>query len=63
MTIRNRFTSAVWVLSYRLEERRQRVRDAILSRTKAAIVFLAVRGFIPAALATWLIQRGGMRDA
>ncbi len=63
MTIKDRFTSVVWVLSYRMEEARQRVRSAILSRTKAAIVFLALWGFIPAALATWLIQRGGMRDA
>lgn len=35
----------------------------ILSGIKAAIVRLAVWGLIPADLATWLIQRGGLKDA
>ena len=30
-------------------------------RAKAVIVWLAVRGLIPAGVATWLIQRGGLR--
>lgn len=33
----------------------------IRTRIKAAIVFLALWGFIPAGLATWIIQRGGLR--
>lgn len=36
---------------------------AIRIRLKTIIVFLAIWGLIPAALALWLIQRGGMRDA
>lgn len=35
----------------------------IPSGIKAAIVRLAVRGVIPAGFATWLIQRGGLKDA
>jgi len=35
----------------------------IHSRIKAAIVRLALWGLIPASLATWLIQRGGLKDA
>lgn len=35
----------------------------IHSGIKAAIVRLAVWGVIPAGLATWLIQRGGLKDA
>lgn len=35
----------------------------IRSRLKAVIVSLAVWGLIPAALGTWLIQRGGLNDA
>ena len=31
------------------------------SRIKAIIINLALWGLIPAALATWLIQRGGLR--
>jgi len=30
---------------------------------KAAIVRLALWGVIPASFATWLIQRGGLKDA
>lgn len=63
MTIKDRFASVVWVLSYRMAEVRQRVRNVARSRVKAAIVFLALWGLIPAALASWLIQRGKMRDA
>jgi len=36
---------------------------AIQSRIKTVIVRLAVWGVIPAGLATWLIQRGGLKDA
>jgi len=36
---------------------------AIHSGIKAAIVRLAVWGVIPASFATWLIQRGGLKDA
>lgn len=35
----------------------------IHSSIKAAIVRLAVWGLIPASFATWLIQRGGLKDA
>jgi hypothetical protein len=35
----------------------------IRSNVKAAVVRLAVWGLIPASLATWLIQRGGLKDA
>ena len=35
----------------------------IHSGIKAAIVRLAVWGLIPAGFATWLIQRGGLKDA
>lgn len=35
----------------------------IQSRVKGLIVRLAVWGLIPANVATWLIQRGGMRHA
>jgi hypothetical protein len=35
----------------------------IHSSIKAAIVRLAVWGLIPVSFATWLIQRGGLRDA
>lgn len=35
----------------------------VQSRIKAAIVWLAVWGLIPAAIAAWLIQRGGLGDA
>ena len=35
----------------------------IHSGLKAAIVRLAVWGLIPASFATWLIQRGGLKDA
>lgn len=35
----------------------------IHSIIKAAIVRLAAWGVIPANLATWLIQRGGLKDA
>lgn len=35
----------------------------IHSGIKAAIVRLAVWGVIPSGFATWLIQRGGMKDA
>ena len=35
----------------------------IHSGIKAAIVRLAVCGLIPASFATWLIQRGGLKDA
>ena len=30
-------------------------------RAKAVIVWLAMRGLIPADFATWLLQRGGLR--
>lgn len=33
------------------------------SRLKALIVYLAVWGLINPSLATWLIQRGGLKDA
>ena len=33
------------------------------ARIKAAIVWLALLGLIPAALATWMIKAGGLRDA
>jgi len=36
---------------------------AIHSSIKVAIVRLAVWGLIPVNLATWLIQRGGLKDA
>jgi len=35
----------------------------IHSGIKAAIVRLALWGVIPARFATWLIQRGGLKDA
>ena len=35
----------------------------IRSGIKVAIVRLALWGVIPANLATWMIQRGGLRDA
>lgn len=35
----------------------------IRTRIKAVIVSLAIWGLIPAGLATWVIQRGGLRDA
>ena len=35
----------------------------IHSSIKRAIVRLAVWGIIPAGFATWLIQRGGLKDA
>lgn len=35
---------------------------AIRGGSKALIVRLALWGLIPAALATWLIQRGGLKD-
>ena len=35
----------------------------IHSGIKAAIVRLAVWGLIPTSFATWLIQRGGLKDA
>jgi hypothetical protein len=35
----------------------------IRSGVKVAIVRLALWGVIPANLATWMIQRGGLRDA
>lgn len=38
-------------------------RTAPSSHLKRIIVRLAVWGAIPASLATWLIGRGGMRDA
>ncbi|WPL12189.1 hypothetical protein [Thiorhodovibrio litoralis] len=37
--------------------------DLIRPLIKTAIVELAVTGFIPAAFATWLIQRGGLLHA
>lgn len=40
-----------------------RNRTPIRSKIKAAIVTFAVWGFIPARAATWLIQRGGLKDA
>lgn len=33
----------------------------IAARAKALIVHLAARGFIPVGLATWLIQRAGLK--
>ena len=36
---------------------------AIKALVKRVIVRLAGEGDIPAALATWLIQRGGLKDA
>lgn len=35
----------------------------IRSQLKAAIVALALWGLLPAGLATWLIQRGGLKNA
>jgi hypothetical protein len=35
----------------------------VAAAIKAAIVTLALWGLIPARLAAWLIQRGGLRDA
>lgn len=35
----------------------------IRTRLKAATINLAIWGLIPTAVATWLIQRGGLRDA
>ena len=37
--------------------------SSIASRIKALIVRLAICGLIPAGVATWLIQRGGLKDA
>ncbi len=37
--------------------------SSIKAAIKAAIVRLAVWGVIPAGFATWLIQRGGLKDA
>lgn len=37
--------------------------NPIASRLKALIVYLAVWGLINPSLATWLIQRGGLKDA
>jgi hypothetical protein len=37
--------------------------NPIHTRIKAAIVRLAVMGMIPTSFATWLIQRGKLKDA
>ncbi|AJP48032.1 hypothetical protein PG1C_05335 [Rugosibacter aromaticivorans] len=37
--------------------------NPVASRLKALIVYLAVWGMINPSLATWLIQRGGLKDA
>lgn len=37
--------------------------NPVASRLKALIVYLAVWGLINPSLATWLIQRGGLKDA
>ena len=39
------------------------IHSSIKAAIKAAIVRLAVWGVIPAGFATWLIQRGGLKDA
>ena len=40
-----------------------RLQAGIRSLLKAAVVSLAIRGLCPRAVARWLIQRGGLRDA
>lgn len=35
----------------------------LAASVKAVLVTLALWGFIPSRLASWLIQRGGLRDA
>jgi hypothetical protein len=37
--------------------------NSIASNIKRLIVGLAIRGLLPAHLAGWMIQHGGMRDA
>lgn len=58
----------VWInlgtpLYYRQKKRGWYRWMAMKSKIKSAITGLAIWGVIPAGLATWLIQHGGLKDA